>query len=354
MISVGLEGVLPSIGGRARFHFPEPANYIKWVKRDAHFPNHTNMRVFLAGAAGAVGRRLIPALVQAGHSVTGMTRSETKADSVRASGAQPVITDALDREAVIRAVRKIKPDAIIHQLTAISQKMDLRHFDREFEMTNRLRTEGTDNLVAAGLAMGVQRFFAQSFAGWPYERVGGAVKTEDDQLDPNPPRSLQSSLKAIQHLESTVLSTPAMDGLVLRYGGFYGPGNPIGEGGMIPEMLRKRMFPIVGGGTAVWSFIHIDDVAQATLAALDNGEPGVYNITDDEPAKVSEWLPFLAQTIGAKPPLKIPAWLGKLLIGEAGMVMMTSAHGASNAKAKRELSWKPIWPTWREGFRQAL
>jgi nucleoside-diphosphate-sugar epimerase len=312
------------------------------------------MRVFLAGAAGAVGRRLIPALVQAGHSVFGLTRSEKKADAIRANGAQPVIGDALDRDAVMKAVQQATPHAIIHQLTAISQKMDMRHFDREFALTNRLRSEGTDYLIAAGLKVGVRRFVAQSYAGWPYQRTGGPVKTEDDPLDPNPPKPFRRSLEAIQHLESTVLGTPAMEGLVLRYGGFYGPGNAVGEGGMVLEMLRKRMFPVIDGGTAVWSFIHIDDVAKATLAALERGAPGVYNITDDEPARVSQWLPELALATGAKPPFHIPAWLGRLLIGEAGIVMMMHARGASNAKAKRELSWNLIWPTWREGFRRGL
>jgi 2-alkyl-3-oxoalkanoate reductase len=312
------------------------------------------MRVFLAGAAGAVGRRLIPTLVQSGHSVFGLTRSEKNADTVRANGAQPVIADALDRNAVMKAVQQAKPNAIIHQLTAISQKIDLRHFDREFALTNRLRTEGTDNLIAAGLAVGVRRFIAQSYTGWPYERTGEPVKTEDDPLDPNPPKPFRRSLEAIRHLESTVLGTPAMEGLALRYGSFYGPGNALGEGGLVVEMVRKRMFPIIGGGTAVWSFIHIDDVAKATLAALERGAPGIYNITDDEPARVSEWLPELARAIGAKPPIHIPAWLGRLLIGEAGIVMMTHARGGSNAKAKRELGWNLIWPTWREGFRRGL
>lgn len=312
------------------------------------------MRVFLAGATGAVGKSLVPILVRAGHSVTGTTRSEEKAGALRAAGADAAIVDALDRAAVAAAVARAKPDVIVHELTAIPPALDLRRFAKQFQLTNRLRTTGADNLLAAAQSAGVRRFVAQSYAGWPYARIGGPVKTESDPLDSDPPPALRESLKAIQYLESAVLHASGMDGLVLRYGGFYGPGNAIGENGAIVEQVRKRRVPIIGGGTGVWSFIHIDDAASATAAAIERGAPGIYNIVDDEPAPVAEWLPALARALGAKPPLRLPAWLGRLAIGEHGVVMMTDVRGASNEKAKRELGWSPRWPTWRDGFSGGL
>lgn len=312
------------------------------------------MRVFVAGATGAIGSRLVPLLVEAGHQVTGMTRSSHKTEQIRAAGATPVVADALDREAVMRAVSAVAPEAIVHELTAIPDKLDIRNFDRVFALTNRLRTEGLDNLIAAGREAGCQRIVAQSYAGWVYAREGGPVKTEEDRLDPNPPAGIRSTFEAIRYLEETVTKLSGMTGIALRYGGFYGPGNTLGAGGAMLEEIRKRRVPIVGSGAGVWSFIHIDDAARATVRALEAGSPGIYNIVDDEPAPVSEWLPALAAAVGAKPPFRIPAWLGRLVIGEHGVIMMTEVRGASNAKAKRELSWQPLWPTWREGFRKGL
>ena len=311
------------------------------------------MKVFLAGATGAIGKRLVPLLVKAGHTVTGTTRSESKAGSLRAAGATPAVLNALNRDEVLDAVRQSMPDAVIHQLTAITD-IDFRHFDRAFAETNRLRTEGTDHLLAAAHAVNCRRFIAQSYTGWPYARVGGPVKTEEDPLDPNPPAGLRTTLDAIRYLEQAVTNAAGIDGIVLRYGGFYGPGNAIGEGGSTVEQIRKRKVPIIDGGTGIWSFIHIDDAAGATLAALENGTKGIYNIADDEPAPVSEWLPALAADLGAKPPRRIPTWLARLVAGEVAVVMMTESRGASNAKAKRELGWKLKWPTWREGFKNGL
>jgi nucleoside-diphosphate-sugar epimerase len=294
------------------------------------------MKVFLAGATGAIGKRLVPLLVKAGHTVTGTTRSQSKAESLRSAGATPAVLDALNRDEVLNAVRQSMPDVIIHQLTAITD-IDMRHFDRVFAQTNRLRTEETDHLLAAAQAVNCQRFIAQSYAGWPFARVGGPVKTEDDPLDPNPPAAMRTTLDAIRYLEQSVTSAPGIDATILRYAGFYGPGNALGE-----------------GGTGIWSFLHIDDAAGATLAVLERGAKGTYNIADDEPAPVSQWLPALAADIGAKPPMRISTWLARLAAGEVAVVMMTQSRGASNAKAKRELNWKLKWPTWREGFKRGL
>jgi len=270
------------------------------------------------------------------------------------AGAEAVVVDALNAGDLMKAVAHARPEVIIHQLTAIPPDLDLRKFGEQFRLTNRLRTEGTDNLLTAAQAAGVRRFVAQSYAGWPYARTGGAVKTENDPLDPNPPAAFREILRAIQYLESTVMNASEIDGLVLRYGGFYGPGNTLGEGGTMLEQVRRRKVPIIGGGTGVWSFIHIDDAARATVAAVERGAPGIYNIVDDEPAPVSEWLSTLARILGAKSPLRLPAWLGRLAIGEHGVVMMTQVRGASNQKAKRELGWQPRWATWRDGFRNGL
>jgi nucleoside-diphosphate-sugar epimerase len=312
------------------------------------------MRVFLAGATGAIGRRLIQVLVRADHSVVGMTRSPENADAIRAAGAEPVVADALNENAVMAAVRQAEPEVVVHQLTAIPPNTNPRKFDREFELTNRLRTEGTDHLLAAARAAGARRFVAQSFAGWPHAREGGLVKTEEDPLDPSPPKAMRRTLEAIRYLEGAVVGAEELEGLVLRYGSFYGPGTSLGEGGVHWEMIRRRRFPIVGRGTGVWSFIHIDDAATATLAAIERGAPGVYNIVDDEPAPVAEWLPALAAAVGAKPPRHVPTWLARLAVGEPGVVLMTEIRGASNAKAKRELDWQPAYVSWRDGFRRGL
>jgi len=310
--------------------------------------------MFIAGATGAVGRRLVPLALRAGHRVTGMTRSEDKAGELRAAGAEAAVADALDRAAVVTAVAKAAPEVVVHQLTALSLFSNMRRFDREFEATNLRRTQGTTNLVAAAQASGARRLVAQSFAGWPYARTGGLVKTEDDELDPDPAVKFRGTLEAICYLEHTVLTAEGIEGAVLRYGWFYGPGTSLGAGGKYLEVIRRRQFPIIGDGTGVWSFIHIDDVASATLAAIERGVAGVYNIVDDEPAPVAEWLPFLASAIGAAPPRHIPAWLGRPLIGEHGLMLMNEARGASNSKAKRELGWQPRYASWHEGFRTGL
>jgi nucleoside-diphosphate-sugar epimerase len=311
------------------------------------------MKVLVAGATGAIGRQLVPRLVANGHEVFGMTRSEAKVDEVRALGAKPVVADALDPEQVAAAVAASEPEAIIHQLTALSGDLSLRNIDRSFAMTNRLRTEGTDHLLSAARAAGVRRFLAQSIAIWPYGRSGGPVKDEAAPFDENPPPSVRQLVAAVRHLERAVTEADWTEGIVLRYGGFYGPGTSIASGGEQIEAIRKRRLPIVGEGGGVTSFIHIEDAAEATVAALERGRPGIYNIADDEPAPVREWLPEVARRIGAKPPRRIPRWVGRLLAGEAAVVMMTEVRGASNEKAKRELGWVPGHPSWRQGIPEA-
>ena len=309
------------------------------------------MKVFLAGATGALGKRLIPQLTERGHSVVGTTRSGDKAGLLWDLGAKPVVVDALDRDAVVDAVGAEKPDAIVHQLTALTS-VDFRKFEKSFELTDRLRTEGTDNLLAAAEAAGVERFVAQSYAGWPYARTGAGVKSEDDPLDPQPAKQTRRTLDAIRHLETAVV---AAGGIVLRYGGFYGPGTSVEAGGEQVEAVRKRRFPLVGDGRGVWSFVHIDDAAAATVAAVEHGQPGsIYNIVDDDPAPVAEWLPYLAQVAGGKPPRHLPLWLARAVGGEHVVVLMNEARGASNEKARRELGWEPSHHSWRTGFREAL
>jgi nucleoside-diphosphate-sugar epimerase len=308
------------------------------------------MKVLVAGATGALGKQLVPQLVAAGHDVTGMTRS--RADAVRRLGARPVLADALGPEQVSAAVAQARPDVIVHELTALPDALDVRHFDREFELTNRLRTEGTDHLLAAARANGVKRFVAQSYAGWPYERSGGWVKDEDAPLDPAPIDAMRRALDAIRHLEDAVTGADFLEGIALRYGGFYGPGTSLSRGGEQLAQIRARKFPVVGDGAGVWSFVHIEDAARATLLAVERGGRGIYNVVDDEPAPVREWLPAAAQLVGAKPPRHVPVWLGRLVAGEAATVMMTEVRGASNARAKRELGWLPRH-SWREGFAEA-
>jgi 2-alkyl-3-oxoalkanoate reductase len=312
------------------------------------------MRIFVAGATGALGRRLVPLLAGGGHQVTAMTRSAAKAPGLLAAGAEPVVADALDRDAVLLAVAAARPEVVVHQLTDLAGTTNLRKFDAGFAATNRLRTEGTDHLLAAARAAGARRFVAQSFAGWPFARTGGPVKTEDDPLDPDPPAELRRTLDAIRQLEAAVLGAEGIEGVVLRYGGFYGPGTSAGVGGYMLDDLRRRRFPIVGAGTGVWSFIHIDDAATATAAAVERGAPGVYQVVDDDPAPVSDWLPALAAAAGARPPRRVPVWVARLLGGEHGVVLMNEVRGADNAKAKHELGWRPAYPSWRQGFRTGL
>jgi nucleoside-diphosphate-sugar epimerase len=314
------------------------------------------MKVFVAGATGALGKVLLPQLVANGHDVVGLTRTTSKQDLIRSLGARPAVANALDPDAVAHAIAEAEPEVIVHQLTALSGGIDMRHIDRDFALTNRLRIEGTDHLLAAGRAIGVKRFVAQSYAGWPFARTGGPVKSESDPLDPNPPDGLRNMLDAIRHLEDAVTGAAWTEGIVLRYGGFYGPGTSFSlrPDGEHIELIRKRKFPLVGDGAGVWSFIHIEDAAAATVAAIEHGERGIYNVVDDDPAPVAEWLPAAAKAIGAKPPRRLPRWLGRIAAGEAAAVMMTEVRGASNDKAKRELGWSPRYPSWREGFAAVL
>jgi 2-alkyl-3-oxoalkanoate reductase len=300
------------------------------------------MRVFVAGATGAIGARLVPQLVERGHEVIGITRSPEKGDRLRAQGAEPVVLDLLDSQAVREAVVAAQPDAIVHEATALAGLSNFKHFDRSFALTNRLRTEGTDALLAAAREAGVPQFVAQSFAGWPYARDDGPVKTEEDPLDPTPVPAMSETLGAIRHLEDAVT---AAGGAALRYGGFYGsPEDPQ------VELVRKRRFPIVGNGDGVSSFVHLEDAAAATVLVLEQGASGIYNVVDDEPAPVREWLPALAAAVGAKPPRRVPRWVARLVAGEPGVVLATESRGASNAKAKRELGWTLRYPSWRDGF----
>lgn len=305
------------------------------------------MHIFLAGATGAIGRSLIPLLVEHGHTVAGTTRSAAKADELRSLGAEPVILDGLDRDAVRAAVAAERPDAVVHQMTALAGLSDMRRLEAAFAQTNRLRTEGLDHLLAAARDAGVERIVAQGYAGWPFARTGGPVKAEGDPLDPDPPRQLRPVLDALRHLER---ATTAAGGVVLRYGGFYGPGTGLAPGGEQWDAVRARKFPLVGDAGGVWSFVHIEDAASVTLAALEDYRPGkVFHAVDDDPAPVREWLPVLARALDAPPPRHVPRWVARLM-GEHLVVMMCESRGASNAKIKRELGWAPRWPTWREGF----
>jgi nucleoside-diphosphate-sugar epimerase len=310
------------------------------------------MRVFVAGATGAIGKQLVPRLVAAGHEVHGMTRSESKQAMLSDLGAVPLVADALDPDQLTEAVARARPDVIVHQLTAIPEALDMRHPDRAFELTNRLRTEGTDHLLSAGQAVGVRRFVAQSNIA-AYARTGAAVKSEEDPVDASPNGAMGANVAAIGHLEDAVLGATWTEGIALRYGWFYGPGTSMAPGEESYELVRKRKFPLVGDGGGVWSFIHVADAAEATVAAVEHGSHGIYNVVDDDPATVAEWLPALAQQLGAKKPMRVPRFIGRLFAGEFGVVLMTELRGASNAKAKRELAWRPAHPSWRQGFAAA-
>ena len=303
------------------------------------------MRVVVTGATGALGRHLVPALVAEGHDVTATTRTAAKAGGLRAAGAAPVILDGLNRDAVIAEVLAASPDVIVHEMTALASMRSLRQPDKVFAVTNALRTQGTDNLLAAAAQAGTRRVIAQSYVS-ANARTGNLVKTEDDPIDTDPVPGARLALAAIRHVEETVPRV-APEGIVLRYGSFYGPG----ASDILLDTVRKRQWPIIGGGTGIWSFIEITDAAAATLAAVSQGAPGVYNVADSDPAPSSEWLPYLAGLLGAKPPLRVPAWLGRLLAGEFIVAQMTSARGSSNEKARKELGWEPRYPSWREGFR---
>ena len=306
------------------------------------------MKVYVAGANGAIGRRLVPQLIAAGHDVVGAVRSLPATQEMRSLGAEPVMVDGLDEKAVLDAVSRSEPEVVIHEMTSITKGGDIRHFDRWFAKTNELRTAGTDYLVRAAQLGGARRVIAQSFTGWNNIRDGRGVKTEEDPLDPNPPAAMQETIDAIRHLERTVTQADGLEGLALRYGSLYGPGSSMSD--EYVDMVRARKLPLIGGGTGVWSFVHVDDAAAATVVALDHGTPGVYNIVDDDPAPASEWLPYLAEISGGQPPRRLPAWLGRLAAGEVAVSIMTKIRGSSNAKAKRELGWTPVYSSWREGF----
>jgi nucleoside-diphosphate-sugar epimerase len=300
------------------------------------------MRVLVAGSSGAIGTRLVPQLIDAGHEVVGAARSPAGAERVRALGAKAIELDLLDAPAVRRAVLRAEPDAIVHQATALADVRFSRNLDRSFAQTNRLRREGTDALLAAAREAGVRRFVAQSYASFRYAREGGMVKTEDDPLDPTPPPATRETNAAMRYLDEAVTGA---GGIALRYGGFYGAA----DDGLVGP-VRKRLFPIVGDGGGVSSFIHLEDAAAATVLALDHDGAGIYNVVDDEPAPAREWLPVLADVLGAKPPRHVPRWLARLVAGDAAVVMGTESRGASNAKARRELGWTPRYPSWRQGF----
>jgi nucleoside-diphosphate-sugar epimerase len=309
------------------------------------------MRVFVAGATGVIGRRLVPQLIERGHEVVATTRSPKNDESLRSLGATVAVMDGLDAASVGEAVARAEPDAIVHQMTALTGVSDLRRFDTEFARTNELRTRGTDHLLAAAEAVGVRRFVAQSYTGWPNERIGGAVKTEQDPLDSDPPAQQRRSIEAIGYLERAV-TTASPEGLVVRYGSLYGPGTSTAN--EYARLIRARKLPVVGHGTGIWSFIHVDDAAAATVRAVETGDPGVYNIVDDDPAPVATWLPYFAAVLGAPPPHRVPVWLARFAVGDVGVSIMTRVRGSSNAKARRELDWEPRWSSWRSGFRDGL
>jgi nucleoside-diphosphate-sugar epimerase len=304
------------------------------------------MHVYLAGGTGAVGRRLIPQLVERGHRVTATTRSAARTRLLERLGAEAVVVDGLDSAAVGESVAKAEPDAVVHQMTGLAGPADIKHFDRYFAVTNRLRTVGLDHLIAAAQAAGVPHVVAQSYTGWPNIRSRGWVKDEEDPLDPEPPAAQRESLAAIRYLEDAVQK---VDGAVLRYGGFYGDAND-----PMLQLVRKRRFPLVGGGSGYMSFVHLDDAAGATVLALEQRAQGVFNVVDDEPAPASEWLPYLAECLGAKRPMRLPTWLARMAAGEVAVSMLTRTRGSSNARAKRTLGWELRWPSWRQGFRDGL
>jgi len=310
------------------------------------------VRVFVAGASGAIGRPLVPKLVAGGHEVTGMSRSESRAEAVRQAGARAAVVDVFDADALRGAVEAARADVIVHELTALPERLDFRRKD-VYAPTNRLRTEGTRNLLGAARAAGARRFICQSIA-FAYRNDGSHVKSEDDPLLDDAPGAFGGGVKALNEMEAMVLGADGMDGLVLRYGFFYGPGTHYGGDGAIVADVRRRRLPIVGKGAGVFSFIHVDDAADATVAAVERGAPGVYNVTDDEPAPMSEWVPVLAEAAGAKRPMRVPVWLAKLMGGKQAATFSAELRGASNEKAKRELGWQPAHPTWRTGFADTL
>jgi nucleoside-diphosphate-sugar epimerase len=313
------------------------------------------MKIFIAGASGAIGRHLVSQLVARGHEVVGTTRSAAKTGALRGLGAEPVVVDALDPDQVADAVAKAEPEVIVHQLSALNGPLGFRNLKRMAAATSRLRTEGIDHLLAAGRAVGVRKVVAQSNYA-VLERTGEPVADESGRIDPSPPKDLAENMAALRHLEEAVTGITWGDGIVLRYGGFYGPGTGISAGpdAVMADLIRKRRFPIIGGGGGVWSMVHITDAASATVAAIERGKPGIYNVADDEPAPVREMIVELAHVLGAKPPRRVPGWPVRLVAGKGTVEIMTKARGISSEKAKRELGWTPRYPSWRVGFAEGL
>lgn len=314
------------------------------------------MKIFIAGATGVLGIRLTKLLAARGDTVIGLTRSPDKRKMLEQLGASAVVGDALDPQAIGRAISEAEPNVVVHQLTALSELSSIRNFEKAFAQNARLRSEGTDILLSASRAAGVEVFVAQSYAGFLFAPSGTRVMAEEDALDPEPPSYMARALSADRHLEEAVTGAEWLRGTVLRYGVFYGPGTTISRQppGVQSEMIRKRQFPIIGHGRGLTSFVHIDDAARATVAAIDHGQRGIYHVVDDEPAPYAVWLPFLASTLGGRPPFRIPIWLGRMAAGPAAALMMTQSRGASNRKARRELDWAPHFTSWREGFVHGL
>jgi 2-alkyl-3-oxoalkanoate reductase len=312
------------------------------------------MRILVAGASGVVGRQLLPQLVARGHEVTGLVRSVEGAAVVATLGGRPVIADGLNAAAVRLTVLEARPEAVIHQMTAIDPFADLRRFDDAFAQTNRLRSEGTDNLVTASREVGVRRFVAQSFCGHTWAREGTLVKTEDDPFDPNPPPQLRATHDAIRHVEAAMLAAGDLNGVALRYSGFYGPGTNLAANGALVQQVRRRKVPLIGRGSGIWSFLHVADAASAAVAAVESTATGVFNVSDDEPVAVRDWLPEVARILGARPPRRLPLPLARLLVPRHLVQMMTEARGASNARFKETFGWIPTWPSWLWGLREVL
>jgi nucleoside-diphosphate-sugar epimerase len=312
------------------------------------------MRVFLAGATGVLGTKLIPKLLERGHDVIGTSNTSNKLSELKRSGVDPLLMDGLDRDSVFTAVSAAAPDVVVNEMTALSRVRNYKNFDHEFALTNRLRVEGTSHLLAASKQYAVKKIVIQSFAGWPFDQTVALANSEEAPFDPGVPVRMRRSQRAIQQMEEMVLSQTVPVAVVLRYGYFYGPGTAFDVNGELSKAIRKRAFPLIGGGSAVWSLIHVDDAAEATRLAIESAPAGIYNITDDKPSTLSEWLPGLADLLNARRPVRIPAWIGRFFVGESGLYLMTQARGARNARAKRVLGWSPAYPDWRSGFAATL
>jgi len=309
------------------------------------------MRVFLAGGTGVIGRRLLPRLLEAGHDVTAMTRREDRAAALREAGAVPAVADVFDAEGLRAAVERAAPEVVVHELTDLPPTLDTRKIEEQMAGNDRIRTEGTRNLVAAARAAGARRIVAQSIA-FAYAPTGDGLKREEDPLWDDAPWPWKRSIDALHELEDAVTNTQGIEGVVLRYGFFYGPGSAYGPGGSLEHEVRRRRFPVVGRGSGVFSFVHVDDAADATVATVERGAPGIYNIVDDEPAAMREWVPVYADAIGAKRPYRIPRFVARLFAGPYAVMLATEVRGASNERAKAELGWQPRFASWREGFRE--